>query len=198
MTQIHVIEPMDLERILLKASQLDRIEASTTRPRLKFRPPSNSIEASNHPTKIEALDPPQIPQIKSNHIASNQHKYNINTSSTLRLIFCLPRVCRLSSYRPIVSRLAIFNLSSELSQESSLLQLQKNSSLIFIIIESLIASCIIVYDAFGLEVKSGKMCLQSKQIALVRCFRIVKQQEVPSYNGSLDTDQDVSNSAFEL
>lgn len=50
-----------------------------------------------------------------------------------------------------------------------------------------LASCRIVSDAFGLEVKSGNMCLQSKQIGLVRCLRIVEQREVASYNGSLDT-----------
>ncbi|XP_038877819.1 pyruvate kinase isozyme G, chloroplastic isoform X1 [Benincasa hispida] len=61
-----------------------------------------------------------------------------------------------------------------------------------------LASCRIVSDAFGLEAKSGRMCLQSKQIASVRCLRIAEQREIASYNGSLDTDQDVSNSTFEL
>lgn len=49
-----------------------------------------------------------------------------------------------------------------------------------------LASCRTVSDAFGLEAKSGRMCLQSKQIALVRCLRIAEQLEVASYNGSLD------------
>ncbi|XP_023554087.1 pyruvate kinase isozyme G, chloroplastic-like isoform X2 [Cucurbita pepo subsp. pepo] len=60
-----------------------------------------------------------------------------------------------------------------------------------------LASCRNVSDAFGIEAKSGRMYVQSKQIALIRCSRIAEKQDVASYKGSLDTDQDISNSTFD-
>lgn len=50
-----------------------------------------------------------------------------------------------------------------------------------------LASCRSASDVFGLEAKCGRMCLQSKQIAIVRCSRIADQRKVASFNGSLDT-----------
>lgn len=50
-----------------------------------------------------------------------------------------------------------------------------------------LASCRTVADAFALEPKNGRMCLQSKQISPIRCRSIAEQREVESCDGSLDT-----------